>query len=90
MSKLAKQKSTEKKDSIDIFGKVVASELHDIPNASNDCAFRKGKRKIQPVLRDAWDTIDSTSSKSSRPSTQLLDNQIQASGMRLKVLNEFL
>ena len=72
MSKLAKWKS-EKEDSIETFGKFVASQLHDILIASNDYVCRRAKRKIQQVLMDAWDAVDLTSSRSSWPSTQLLD-----------------
>ena len=73
MSKLAKQKWTEKRDSTESFGKFNVSELHDIQYQSNDYVLRKAKRKIQHSLMDAWDKTDSTSLKSSQTHAQLSD-----------------
>ena len=73
MSELAKWKSEKKEDSIETFGKFVADQLCDILIASKDCVFRRARRKIQQVLMGAWNAVDLTSSKSSWPSTQLLD-----------------
>lgn len=66
-------KIRKKEDSIETFGKFVAAQLCDILIASKDYVFRRARRKIQQVLMDAGDAVDLTSSKSSLPSTQLLD-----------------
>jgi hypothetical protein len=47
MSKLAKQKSTEKEHSIKTSGKFVFSELHDTQNASNDFVCTGAKMKTR-------------------------------------------
>lgn len=70
MSQLAKEKSQVSgvnEDSFDTFGKF---ELQSINTESNNAYLvRQAKRKIQQILMDTWDTVESGSILSSTASS---------------------
>ena len=73
MSQLAKERSQVSgvnEDSFDTFGKFVAAELRSINTESNNAYLvRQAKRKIQQILMDTWDTVESGSILSSTASS---------------------
>jgi len=62
MSKLAKQKSTEKEYTIETLGEFIVSELRDTQNASNDYVGTEAKKKTQ-VLMNARDMTKYSTSR---------------------------
>lgn len=71
MSKLAKDKHPTQghEDELDTFGKFIVNELRGMQNASTNSSIviRQAKRKIQQILMDTWDIIDSQSTLPSGP-----------------------
>lgn len=65
MSQIAKEKvvtksPTDKHDELDAFENFIGSELRRFKITTNNFYFvRQTKRKLQQVLLNAWDTVDS-------------------------------
>lgn len=70
MSQIAKERSSQvsgsNEDSFDTFGKFIATELRSMnAECNNAYVVRQAKRKIQQILMDTWDTVESGSILSS-------------------------
>ena len=89
MSNLARSKPKTSGDAIETFAAFVANELRDIRAAGNDYLFRQTKRKIQQVLFDAMDVIDSQATPScSSPSYSTQMTQWQQENIPILHVND--